>query len=45
MECWAAREAVAEFPVIDLGFQGVFSAGLDTVLNWPYKLSLQSVDE
>jgi hypothetical protein len=44
MECWAARsgdkEAVAEFPVIDLGFQGSFSAGLDADLSFcPYSIS------
>lgn len=38
MEYWAAksggREAVVEFPVIDLGFQGHFSIGLGTDLSF-----------
>jgi hypothetical protein len=38
MECWAARsgdrEAVAEFSVTDLGFQGHFSVGLDAKLSF-----------
>jgi hypothetical protein len=38
MECWTAksgdREAVAEFPVTDLGFHGGFSAGLGTDLSF-----------
>jgi hypothetical protein len=38
MECWAAslgdREAVAKFPVTDLGFKGCFSAGLDTEIEF-----------
>jgi hypothetical protein len=38
MECWAAKsggkEVVAEFSVIDLGFQGRFSAGLDADLSF-----------
>jgi hypothetical protein len=38
MECWAARsgnkEAVVEFSVTDLGFQGCFSAGLDAELSF-----------
>jgi hypothetical protein len=38
MECWAARsggrEAVTEFPVTDLGFQGGFSAGLGVELRF-----------
>jgi hypothetical protein len=36
MECWAARssgrEAIIEFLVIDLGFQGCFSIGLGVEL-------------
>jgi hypothetical protein len=38
MECWAARlgnkEAVAKFPVTELGFQGCFSAGLGAELSF-----------
>jgi hypothetical protein len=38
MECWATRlggrEAVAEFSVTDLGFQGLFSAGLGAKLKF-----------
>jgi hypothetical protein len=38
MECWVARsggkEVVAEFSVIDLGFQGHFSTGLGADLSF-----------
>jgi hypothetical protein len=38
MECWVDRSGhrsvVAEFSIIDLGFQGLFSAGLDANLNF-----------
>jgi hypothetical protein len=38
MECWAARsggrEAVTEFPITDMGFQGCFGTELDVELRF-----------